>query len=129
MKLLLDMNLSDDWCEALVKASHLAIHWSTVGQHNATDKEIMGYAKANSYTVFTQDLDFTDLLAMSGDSSPSVLQLRDDNRLTEQNLTFVLRALSEFSDELEQGALVTVSSRGARAKVLPIVMKKDEQTE
>jgi predicted nuclease of predicted toxin-antitoxin system len=127
MKLLLDMNLSDDWCEALVKAGHSAIHWSSVGQHNATDKEIMGYAKMNGYTVFTQDLDFTDLLAISGDSSPSVLQLRDDNRLTEQNLAFVLRALSEFSDELEQGALVTVSSRGARARVLPIVMKRNNE--
>jgi predicted nuclease of predicted toxin-antitoxin system len=101
-----------------------AVHWSNVG---APDKEIMAYAKANGYTVFTQDLDFTDLLAISGDDSPSVLQIRDDNRLTKHTLAFILHALSEFANELGQGALVTVSSRGSRARVLPVIQKVDKE--
>jgi predicted nuclease of predicted toxin-antitoxin system len=122
------MNLSIDWCEALSQVGHTAIHWSKIGAPNAEDKEIMAYAKANGYTVFTQDLDFTDLLAISGDESPSVLQIRDDNRLTKYTLAFILHALSEFENELEQGALVTVSSRGSRARVLPLIPKaKDEE--
>ncbi len=94
-----------------------------VGTPNAPDKEIMTYAVANGYLVFTQDLDFTDLLAISSAESPSVLQIRDDNRLTKNTLAFILHALNEFANELQRGALVTVSSRGSRARVLPLVQK------
>jgi predicted nuclease of predicted toxin-antitoxin system len=123
------MNLSSDWCEALSEVGHTAVHWLKVGAPDAIDKDIMAYAKANGYTVFTQDLDFTDLLAISGDDSPSVLQIRDDNRLTKHTLAFILHALGEFTNELEQGALVTVSSRGSRARVLPLVQKAKDEDE
>ena len=35
-----------------------AIHWSTIGVANASDEEIMAWAKENGYIVFTHDLDF-----------------------------------------------------------------------
>lgn len=114
------MNLSADWAEALRQAGHDAAHWAAIGAPDAPDSEVMGWALEHGYTVFTQDLDFTDILAISGASGPSVLQLRGDNRLSEAALKLILGALTSFAEELEQGALVTVNAHGARARVLPL---------
>jgi predicted nuclease of predicted toxin-antitoxin system len=53
MKLLVDMNLSPRWVASLVEAGWAAQHWSKIGEHNASDSEILGYAAANSYVVLT----------------------------------------------------------------------------
>lgn len=45
MKLLIDMNLSPDWVSTLDEAGFEAAHWSDLGAVDATDKEIMTYAK------------------------------------------------------------------------------------
>ncbi len=57
MKLLLDMNLSPSWVDFLENAGFQSVHWSNIGSHDAPDKEIMTWAKANGYVVFTHDLD------------------------------------------------------------------------
>lgn len=114
------MNLSADWLPALQAAGYEATHWTAYGLPDAPDTKLMQWALEHGYVLFTQDLDFTDILAISGTSGPSVLQLRGDNRPTEATLRVVLGALATFADELERGALVTVSRRGARARVLPL---------
>ena len=62
MKLLLDMNLSPRWIATLKDNGFEALHWSTVGQANARDSEIMAWAAANKYIVVTHDLDFSAIL-------------------------------------------------------------------
>ena len=58
MKILIDMNLSPDWTAAFTVANIESVHWSTVGDPRAEDIEIIEYARANGYIVFTHDLDF-----------------------------------------------------------------------
>ena len=58
MKILLDMNLTPDWCEVLRRSGYDAAHWSEVGDPRAPDTEIMEWAATNGYLVFTHDLDF-----------------------------------------------------------------------
>ena len=41
--------------------------------------EIMGWAADHGAIVLTHDLDFSAILAASGDRSPSVVQIRADN--------------------------------------------------
>ena len=41
VKLLLDMNLSPDLAAGIGAAGHEVIHWSTVGDHRATDATIL----------------------------------------------------------------------------------------
>ncbi len=53
MKLLLDMNLSPEWCETLRQAGWEAAHWSMLGAHNASGAAIMEYARQNNYVVLT----------------------------------------------------------------------------
>jgi predicted nuclease of predicted toxin-antitoxin system len=59
VRILIDMNLSPKWVEALQAAGHESRHWGGVGAGNAEDNELMRWAAANGYIVLTNDLDFS----------------------------------------------------------------------
>ncbi|MBD0261422.1 MAG: DUF5615 family PIN-like protein [Tolypothrix sp. Co-bin9] len=120
MKILIDMNLSPDWVPVLESAGFEAVHWSTIGNPSATDKEIMAWALTNDYIVFTHDLDFGTLLAMTQADAPSVIQVRSQDILPAKLGNLVINALRQFQQELEMGALVTVDEAKAKARILPI---------
>ncbi len=81
MKILIDMNLSPVWVRALTDANIDSVHWSTVGNPRAEDIEIIEYARANGYIVFTHDLDFGMILALTQAAGPSVIQVRTQDIL------------------------------------------------
>jgi predicted nuclease of predicted toxin-antitoxin system len=120
MKLLLDMNLSPSWVSFLNAAGFQASHWSSVGAVNAPDAELMGWARTHGFVVFTNDLDFSALLAMTREVGPSVLQLRVQDLLPEGAGNLVLQVLREHADLLDRGAVVTVTSNGSRVRALPL---------
>lgn len=76
MKVLVDMNLSPAWIPLLVGAGFEALHWSTVGDPKSVDTTIMDWARGRGYIVFTHDLDFGSILASTGATGPSVIQVR-----------------------------------------------------
>jgi predicted nuclease of predicted toxin-antitoxin system len=76
MKILLDMNLSPRWAEALAAAGITAVHWSSVGAAQASDPEIIAFARSESWVILTQDLDFGTILAVTHGDKPSVIQIR-----------------------------------------------------
>ena len=80
----------------------------------------MEWAKSRGYVVFTHDLDFGTLLAMTQASGPSVLQIRGRNVLPEQRGPLVLSTLKQYHQELSDGALVVVEPGKSRVHVLPI---------
>jgi predicted nuclease of predicted toxin-antitoxin system len=120
MKLLLDMNLSRLWVPILKDAGFEAIHWSSVSAVDSPDHEIMAYARANGYTICTQDLDFGLMLAATGEGRPSILQIRAQGVLPHQIGVQVLEALRQMGPDLENGALVTVDPKKTRVRVLPL---------
>ncbi len=120
MKIVIDMNLSPEWISVLEAAGYEAVHWSTVGNPKATDTTIMAWAVSNGYIVFTHDLDFGTLLAISQADTPSVIQVRTQDVLPSKLGNLVLNALRQFQSELETGALVTVNEAKAKARILPI---------
>jgi predicted nuclease of predicted toxin-antitoxin system len=65
-----------DKLDDLNSAGWEAIHWSTVGNPRAEDEAIMAWARAQKHVVFTHDLDFGTLLALTRTGSPSVIQVR-----------------------------------------------------
>jgi predicted nuclease of predicted toxin-antitoxin system len=119
-RLLVDMNLSTEWIPFLKAAGHEAVHWSEVGDPRAPDTELMTWASSRGYTVFTHDLDFGTMLALSGADGPSVLQVRCLNVLPEAIGPLVLNLLGSYSDELEQGALIVADERRQRVRILPL---------
>ncbi|MBL8865739.1 MAG: DUF5615 family PIN-like protein [Planctomycetia bacterium] len=120
MRLLVDMNLSSEWTVELARQGWSAVHWSMVGDPRATDSEIMAWALANDYVVFTHDLDFGTMLALTRATGPSVLQVRGQNVLPEHMGPVVFVALRQHDADLAGGAIVVVDEKKLRVRVLPL---------
>ncbi len=80
----------------------------------------MAWAREQGYVVFTHDLDFSALLAMTQDSGPSVLQVRTQDLLPEAIGEHVVQVLRSHGEAFEQGAVVTIDETSARIRILPI---------
>jgi predicted nuclease of predicted toxin-antitoxin system len=120
LKLLIDMNLSPSWVEALRTMGFEAVHWSFVGDPRAPDRDILAYASSEGYVIFTNDLDFGTILAASAATSPSVIQVRAADLTPAALAPLVRDALGQYAEWLETGALVTIVVSRLRARILPL---------
>lgn len=120
MRILVDMNLSPLWVQFLSGRGYHTVHWSDVGAASAADSEILDYAAAHDFVVFTHDLDFGALLAAQKARGPSVIQLRAQDVLPAAAGDSVLRAIQAALTHLEEGAFVTVDLFRQRVRLLPI---------
>lgn len=120
MKILIDMNLSPDWAPFLEAQGFSAEHWSRIGIANATDAEIMVYARTHDYVVLTHDLDFGAILAVTHGEKPSVVQIRAEEPSLARIGSQIVAALTQMAPELESGALITVDPNRTRIRVLPL---------
>ena len=108
MKLLVDMNLSPDWVAVLEQAGWETVHWSSVGNLRAADSEIMAWAKQKGCVVFTHDLDFGTMLALTQAEGPSVIQVRTQDVTPSAIGKLAVNALRQFQSQLEKGALIVL---------------------
>ena len=120
MKLLVDMNLSPRWIDLLVSAGFEAVHWSKVGAVDASDFDIMAYARDNGFVVLTHDLDFSAILAATRGEKPSVVQIRSVDVAPDTIGDAVVMALRQMSDKLAEGALLSIDPRRTRVRLLPL---------
>jgi predicted nuclease of predicted toxin-antitoxin system len=120
IRIVIDMNLSPDWIAVLQQNGWNAVHWSTIGNPRATDRVIMDWANANGYVVFTHDLDFGTMLALTHARGPSVLQVRAEDVLPDHLGPVVIAALRQHESDLLAGALVVVDEGKLRVRLLPI---------
>lgn len=120
MKVLLDMNLTPGWVGFLQEQGFEAVHWSTVGNPRAIDASIMEWARRGGYVVFTHDLGFSALLAVTEATGPSVIQIRTQDVLPDAIGSDVVRILRTHADVLEQGAIVSIDKLTSRVRILPI---------
>ena len=120
MRILFDMNLSPDWVAAFAANEIESFHWSTVGDPRAEDDEIMDYARENDYIVFTHDLDFGTILALTQAGNPCVVQVRAQNILPVHLANTVVAVLQTNKEILEKGSLITVDEGRARVRILPL---------
>jgi predicted nuclease of predicted toxin-antitoxin system len=97
-----------------------AVHWSTIGDPSAEDSILIAWALANGHVVFTHDLDFGAMLALTHATGPSVLQVRGQNVLPEDIGPVVIAALRQHDAALAAGALVDVELKKSRVRVLPL---------
>ncbi len=120
MTIVIDNCLPLSWVEHLRQHGHIARHWRELGPPNASDSEIMHWAKQNNAVILTQDLDFTKLLFQSRASLPSVIQLRLDDVRPKSVGEDVLLILEQQKDDLIRGALITVKGHKSRLRLLPL---------
>jgi predicted nuclease of predicted toxin-antitoxin system len=98
-----------------------AEHWPALGDSRATDRVIMAYAREHGFAVFTHDLDFGNILAVTHALGPSVIQVRTQEPVPDVIGELVVAAIDEHRALLDRGALVTIELDKLRARVLPIV--------
>jgi predicted nuclease of predicted toxin-antitoxin system len=120
MKILIDMNLSPRWMKIFSENNIESTHWSNVGSSGAADSEIMTYAKNNGYAVFTHDLDFGAILAITHNEKPSVIQIRTGDIDPSITAQLVINAIRTASEEIEKGALITIDLNKTRIRILPL---------
>ena len=120
MKLLLDMNMQERWVKYLSQFGMDSTHWSAVGRADAPDEDILQHARAHGLIILTQDLDFGIALALTRETSPSVIQLRSKDVRPEVIGGAVTLAVCNLQDELARGALLTIQPQRVRLTLLPL---------
>jgi predicted nuclease of predicted toxin-antitoxin system len=120
LSFVIDMNLSVEWVQRLTDEGWQAIHWTSIGSPTAKDHEIMDWARINNAVVFTHDLDFTTLLALSHSKAPSVVQIRSANVLPEFLGDIVADSIRRYESDLINGALIVIEPSRSRIRILPL---------
>lgn len=121
MKLLVDENLSGRVASTLREAGHDAVHVTSVGLANTDDEQILRSAAEDGRIIVTADADFGALLALRRERRPSVLMLRSSDRLTpDQQAELILVTLAQVGNELDVGAVASVTPERIRVRTLPI---------
>jgi predicted nuclease of predicted toxin-antitoxin system len=120
MKILLDMNLPLKLEKFLKENNIEVVHWYNIGKPNAKDTEILEYARNNDYIVATYDLDFSAIMAVTHGQKPSVVQIRTQGFHIEQTIEMFAFALLQNAKELEKGAILSIDTKRARVRLLPL---------
>lgn len=120
MKFLADMGISPKSVVFLKDLGFEAVHLNELGLHKLPDSEILAKARNENFVVLTHDLDFSDLLAASGDRMPSVIIFRLRNMKADNVNRYLRTILSSYQSNLERGLIISVSERSIRIRELPI---------
>jgi predicted nuclease of predicted toxin-antitoxin system len=120
MRFLADMGISLRTVEWLREDGHDIVHLRDEGLQRLPDDEILEKARLEGRVVLTVDLDFAQLLAMAQSSFPSVILFRLGNENYDQINSFISILLRDCTEELESGAMISVSTKGFRIRKLPI---------
>lgn len=86
----------------------------------------MAYAREHDGIVFTNNLDFGVILALTRASGPSVIQVRTVDVNHDALGADVIRILFAHPHAIEEGAIVTIDSGGNRVRLLPIAKRPPE---
>lgn len=119
-RLLVDMNLTPEWVQCLASNGIESVHWSNIGSPTVPDTVIMAWARENGFVVFTHDMDFGTVLALTPESGPSVIQVRARSPMPEDMGTLVATVIRRHAKDLENGALVVLDEGKARVRILPL---------
>jgi predicted nuclease of predicted toxin-antitoxin system len=121
LKLLFDMNLPPGFAAYFSQHGVSAAHWATVGTPDASDVEIMDYAKEHGYAVVSLDLDFSAILAATQGVSPSVVQIRAKEAISREIFDLSFAAIQRAEQDLLAGAILTIDTEKSRLRVLPLL--------
>ena len=99
---------------------HESIHVRDVGLNDAPDEKIIQYAHKHGYYCLTLDADFHAILALSGESQPSVIRFRIEGLKAPEFLQILQRAFPRLKSDMEKGALVSIRRETIRNRPLPI---------
>lgn len=121
MRLLLDQGLPRSTGLYLRNPDTEVLHVGEVGLSTASDSKILDFARQQGTVVVTLDADFHAMLALSAAIGPSVIRVRIEGLRAELLATLLMNVLEICADDLEKGAMVSVTENGARVRRLPLL--------
>lgn len=104
----------------LREQSHDALHLSEAGLQRLPDAEVLARASAENRILLTFDLDFSEIVALSGGSPASVVVFRLRDTRPESIIRRLDRVIAETRTHREQGAIITVEDARIRVRSMPI---------
>jgi predicted nuclease of predicted toxin-antitoxin system len=99
--------------------SGFSLVWARIGK--CTGCRIVRLARMQEAVVFTHDLDFGAMLALTGMESPSVFQIRTYVVTPGALGARAIGLLRLFEKELKEGALIVVDEFHERVRLLPLI--------
>ncbi len=120
MKLLLDQGTPRSAAAILRNIGIDTIHTGEAGLSEAEDGEIIRRAALEDRIVVTLDADFHRLLALAQARRPSVIRLRVQGLKAEEFSELIQNVLSQCPDDLDAGAMISVSNLQVRVRRLPL---------
>lgn len=123
-RLLLDQGLPRSAAKLLSAAGWDVVHVGDIGLNRAEDSRILDHAREHKRTCVTLDADFHALLATSEVTSPSVVRIRREGLRGKAICDLLLKLWPRIESAVNEGALVTITERSVRVRVLPISLKK-----
>jgi predicted nuclease of predicted toxin-antitoxin system len=118
MIFLLNMNVCRAVGLTLEDLGQQWVHARDVGLARADDRAVVDLARREGMTIITHDLDYADILALSGQAHPSVIIFR----LRLSSPPVMCRRLHEawagMHEALGQGAIVVIEDAAVRIRSL-----------
>lgn len=119
MKLLADLHISPVTVLFLRSSGHDTVRVNEIMPPASPDKEIVQAAINSNRVVLTQDLDFSEIIALSGKTAPSLISLRLSSSRIEYVNSVLDRILPIIENDLIAGAIVSVEDDRVRIRKLP----------
>jgi predicted nuclease of predicted toxin-antitoxin system len=120
MKILADLHISPRTVKHLRSLHHDVVRVDEVLATNSPDKVIVEKAIQESRVILTQDLDFSEIIALSGKTVPSLISLRLSSSRIEYVNSRLERILPLIEQDVEQGIIVVVEDKRIRRRKLPL---------
>ncbi|MBK6460844.1 MAG: DUF5615 family PIN-like protein [Myxococcales bacterium] len=120
MELLADVNVSARVVARLRAAGIHIVRVPEIMDARSTDVEIIAEAVRRGATVISHDQDFTTILAVSGATKPSLINVRVSHADSERLAGQLEAVVAKEADELRSGAIVTIDDGGVRVHRLPV---------
>lgn len=120
MRLLLDVNLPRALAAELGARGLDGRRVTDYLPANALDEEILELAANEDAVVVTRDQDFSFLASRPGRTKPSVINLRLDVVDRAELATLIDFVCRRHAAQMEGGAILSVTDRGVRIRLLPV---------
>ncbi len=125
MRFLADMGVSQSVVSWLKAQGHDAVHLRDENLHRLPNGQIFSKAAHEQRIILTFDLDFAEILAMSGAQTVSVVIFRLTNARSAHVIERLGQVLAESSADLEVGAVISVEEHRHRVRLLPIGRERE----